>query len=274
MQAACSIAAMLIWGASDFSGGIGARRANAFLFTAAVHLSGIVLMFTVACLAHAPFPQRPSALWALASGGVGGLSLALFYQALASGKMGLTAPISAVLGAGIPTLVTAFAEGLPGNRHLLGFALAGIGVWLISRADEGDRRPEGLGMAVLAGIGFASFYLFVNRAGNASPLWVSLISRCASFTVTSIFVLASKNVRVLPMPVLLIAVFTGILDITGSALFIRAAQGGRLDNAVVLSSLYPAVTVLLARFFLQEHFSRSKTVGMLAALAAVPLVAG
>jgi uncharacterized membrane protein len=74
--------------------------------------------------------------------------------------------------------------------------------------------------------------------------------------------------------VLGIAVFTGCLDVTGSALFIRAAQSGRLDTAVVLSSLYPAVTVVLARIFLHEHFSRGRTIGMLAALAAVPMIAG
>jgi drug/metabolite transporter (DMT)-like permease len=66
----------------------------------------------------------------------------------------------------------------------------------------------------------------------------------------------------------------GILDITGSAVFIRASQIGRLDDAVVLSSLYPAVTVLLARIFLHEHFSRARTIGMVAALAAVPMIAG
>jgi uncharacterized membrane protein len=76
------------------------------------------------------------------------------------------------------------------------------------------------------------------------------------------------------MPVLAIAVVAGILDITGSAAFIRASQVGRLDEAVVLSSLYPAVTVLLAHIFLREHFSRARTIGMVAALAAVPMIAG
>jgi len=72
----------------------------------------------------------------------------------------------------------------------------------------------------------------------------------------------------------MLAIFTGFLDIMGSALFVRASQTGRLDTAVVLSSLYPAITVLLARVFLREQFNRSKTVGMLTALLAVPLVAG
>jgi len=274
LPAACSLSAMLIWGASDFSGGVGARRVNAFLFTAFVHMSGIVLIYSVARITHAPFPDRASLLWSLAAGSVGGISLAVFYRALASGKMGLTAPVSAVLGAAIPTIVTAFREGFPGYRHLIGFVLAGIGVWLISRTEGNLGRPEGLGMAVLAGVGFAVFYLCVNQTRGASAVWIACTSRCASLTVTSIFVLAAGQVRRIPGPVLALAIFTGFLDITGSALFIRAAQTGRLDTAVVLSSLYPAITVLLARFFLQEHFSRSKTVGMLAALAAVPLVAG
>ena len=151
LPALFSLSAMLIWGVSDFSGGLGARRANAFLFTAVVHLSGVVMMFAVARISNAPFPPRPSVWWAFAAGCVGGIALALFYRALASGKMGLTAPIAAVIGAGIPTIVTTFVEGFPGYRHALGFVLAGVGVWLISRTEEGSGRPEGLGLAVIAG---------------------------------------------------------------------------------------------------------------------------
>ena len=274
LPAAYSLTAMGIWGASDFLGGVGARRANAFLFTAVVHLSGAMLMGSLALLTHAPFPGRTSVLWAIAAGSVGGISLALFYRALASGKMGLTAPVAAVLGAGIPTVVTAFVEGFPGYSRVFGFVLAGIGVWLISREEDGGGRPEGLGLAVLAGVGFAGFYLCVKQAGDASALWIAFCSRAVSFLTTSLFVVVGRHLRAMDRQVLAIAVVAGCVDITGSALFIRAAQTGRLDTAVVLSSLYPAITVLLARFFLHEHFSRSKTIGMLAALAAVPLVAG
>ena len=273
LPAAYALSAVGVWGASDFLGGIGARRANAFLFTAIVHISGMALMAGIAFFARASFPGEATLLWALLAGSVGGISLALFYRALASGNMGLTAPVAAVLGAGIPTIVAAFAEGFPGYRHVGGFILAGIGVWLISRT-EGGGRPEGLGLAVLAGVGFAGFYLCINQAGNGSALWIAVISRTASFVVTSAFVLFGRHIRAVPTPVLAIAVLTGGLDIAGSAVFIRANQIGRLDEAVVLSSLYPAVTVVLARIFLHEHFSRARTVGMLAALLAVPMVAG
>ena len=274
IPAAYSLTAVGVWGASDFLGGVGARRVNAFLFTAIVHSSGLVVGGTLALMTHAPFPGNTSLVWSLIAGSVGGMALALFYRSLASGNMGLVAPVAAVLGAAIPTIVTAFAAGFPGYRRVLGFILAGIGVWLISRIEGSAGRPEGLGMAVLAGIGFAGFYLCIHQAGNASALWVAACSRFASLLVTGAFVLFGRYLRAVPAPVLTIALLAGILDITGSVVFIRAAQIGRLDAAVVLSSLYPAVTVVLARIFLHEHFSRARTIGMVAALVAVPMIAG
>src|SRR5208282_622069 len=274
LPAVYSLTAVGVWGASDFLGGVGARRANAFLFTAIVHISGLIVVGTLALMIHAPFPGNASLAWSLLAGAVGGIALALFYRSLASGNMGLVAPVAAVLGAAIPSIVTAFAEGFPGYRHVFGFILAGIGVWLISRSEAGVGRPEGLGMAVLAGIGFAGFYLCIHRAGNGSALWIATCSRFGALLVTGSIVLFGRHLRTVAAPVLGLAIVAGILDITGSAVFIRAAQIGRLDSAVVLSSLYPAVTVLLARIFLHEHFSRARTIGMVAALAAVPMIAG
>src|ERR1700692_3798242 len=274
IPAAYSLTAVGVWGASDFLGGVGARRANAFLFTAIVHMSGMVAVGAVALATHAAFPENASLAWSVLAGAVGGFALAIFYRSLAQGNMGLIAPVAAVLGAAIPTIVTAFSEGVPGYRRVLGFLLAGIGVWLISRTEAGAGHPEGLGMAVLAGIGFAGFYLCVHRAGNANALWVAACSRSGSLLVTGVVVLFGKHFRAVPAPVLGIAILAGILDVSGTAVFVHASQIGRLDDAVVLSSLYPAITVLLARIFLHEHFSRAPHLGIVAALAAVPMIAG
>ncbi|HLX85854.1 MAG TPA: EamA family transporter [Terriglobales bacterium] len=274
LPAAYSLTAVGVWGTSDFLGGMGARRANAFLFTAIVHISGMVMMGTLAVMTHALFPGVASVGWSLAAGALGGLALAFFYRALSRGNMGLVAPVAAVLSAAIPTVVTAFSTGFPGYRHLLGFLLAGIGVWLISRTEGASGRPEGLGTAILAGVGFAGFYLCIHQAGDASAMWTAACSRFASLVVTAGFVIFGRHIRSVAAPVLAIAVIAGILDVSGSAFFVRANQLGRLDDAVVISSLYPTVTVLLARFFLHEHFSRGRTIGMVAALAAVPMIAG
>jgi len=274
IPAAYSLIVVGVWGTSDFLGGVGARRVNAFLFTAIVHGSGLVVIGALALMTHAPFPGTVSLLWSLVAGMLAGVSLAFFYRALACGNMGLVAPVAAVLSAAIPAIVTAFGSGFPGIRQVIGFILAGIGVWLISRTEGTVGRPEGLGVAVLAGIGFAGWYLCAHRAGNSSALWVAVCSRSVSFLVTASIVVFKRQLRAVPMPVLTIAVVAGILDITGSVVFISAAQIGRLDAAVVLSSLYPAVTVVLARIFLHEHFSRTRTIGMVAALVAVPMIAG
>jgi uncharacterized membrane protein len=274
IPAAYSLTAFGVWGASDFLGGVGARRANAFLFTAIVHLSSLIAVGAVALMFGGPFLGYASLAWSLLAGAMGGFGLAIFYRALAQGNMGLVAPVAAVLGAAIPTLVTAFYEGFPSRRHLLGFILAGIGVWLISRTEAGSGRPEGLGMAVLAGVGFAGFYLCSHQAGNVSALWIATCSRAGSLLVTATIVLFGRHLRAVPAPVLGIALAAGLLDVAGTVVFIRASQIGRLDDAVVISSLYPAITVLLARIFLHEHFSRARTIGMVAALAAVPMIAG
>jgi drug/metabolite transporter (DMT)-like permease len=127
-------------------------------------------------------------------------------------------------------------------------------------------------MAALAGIGFAGFYLCIHQA-SGSPIWLAAISRVGSLTATGIAVVATRAPLRLDGPRATLGMLAGFLDVTASALFIFASQRGRLDEAVVITSLYPAVTVLLARLVLKEHFSRWKFVGLLAALAAVPLIA-
>jgi drug/metabolite transporter (DMT)-like permease len=279
--AAFSVAAVFLWGAADFAGGYGSRRANAFVLTAFSHVCAFALMFAIALGQHGAFPSRASIVWALIAGAVGGFSLALFYGALASGQMGLTAPIAALVGAAIPTMVDIALEGAPSRWTIGGFVLAVLAIWLLTRPEpshqdrdgkESSGRPAGVGVAALAGVGFAGFYLCIHQASGA-PVWIAAISRVGSFTATAIAVVATRAPLTLDRPRATLGMLAGFLDITASALFIFASQHGRLDEAVVITSLYPAVTVVLARFVLKEHFSRWKFVGLLAALAAVPLIA-
>jgi uncharacterized membrane protein len=271
-----SVIAVFLWGAADFSGGLGCRRANAFVLTAFSHLCALAFMLGIAIAQHGVFPSGTSILWALAAGAVGGFSLAIFYRALASGQMGLTAPIAALLGAAIPTLADIAMEGAPSRWTIGGFLLAILAIWLITRPDpEGENddsgHPRGVAMAALAGVGFAGFYLCIHQA-SGSPLWIASISRVGSFTATAIAVVATRAPLSLDRPRAALGVAAGCLDISASALFIFAIQHARLDEAVVITSLYPAVTVVLARLVLKEHFSRWKLIGLLAALASVPMI--
>lgn len=294
---AYSVAAVFLWGSADFAGGYGSRRANAFVLTAFSHVCAFALMFAIALTQHGVFPSRASIAWALLAGAVGGFSLSLFYRALAAGQMGVTAPIAALVGAVIPTLVDIAVEGAPSRWTICGFVLAIIAIWLITRPELSDSessqntspentsatnrssdqkaasaRSSAIAMAALAGVGFAGFYLCIHQA-SGSPIWIATVSRVGSFTATAIAVVVTRAPLALDRPRAALGMIAGFFDISASALFIFASQHGRLDEAVVITSLYPAITVLLARVVLKEHFSRWKLIGLLTALAAVPMIA-
>lgn len=267
-----SLAAVFAWGTSDFLGGYASRRANAFVLSAIAHASGLLLMLSIAGISHAPFPARASVAWAFVAGVSGGLGLGLFYRALASGRMGLTAPVAAVLGAAIPTAVGILTEGAPSSIHISGFLLAGLGIWLISRA--GDSGPSGgVTLAAISGVGFAGFYICIHQAGNASAVWMAAFSRTGALAIATLIVFATQTIGEIAPAEIRWGILAGCLDVSGTAFFVRASQTGRLDAAVVLTSLYPAVTVLLARLFLNEHFTKWRALGILTALVAVPLIA-
>jgi drug/metabolite transporter (DMT)-like permease len=266
------MAAVVAWGTSDFIGGYATRRANAFVFTTVVNLGGLILVGALASANHGILPTARGAVWALAGGVSGGASLAIFYRALSSGRMGLTAPVSAVLSAAIPTVFSMFTEGLPGRIPIVGFVFAVTGLWLITRAEDGS-TPEGIGLALIAGIGFAGFYLCIRQAGEGSALWMATLTRAGGLIITGLIVVLQGSYRDITASGVRWGVLTGCIDSLGTVLFVLASQTGRLDEAVVISSLYPAMTVLLARIVLKEHFTRWKFVGLLAALAAVPMIA-
>jgi drug/metabolite transporter (DMT)-like permease len=267
-----SLGAVMCWGTSDFLGGYASRNANATLVTAITNGTGFLAIITVAILSGTSTPEMHSVIWALVGGAFGGTGLAVFYRALSAGNMGLTAPIAAILAAAIPAVYGIFRDGLPGFAQIAGFVLAAIGIWLISRSDQMG-KPQGITLAVIAGIGFAGFYICARQAGTGSAFWLACSSRFAAFLCTATWTLATKSFHPAQTASLRWGVLAGFIDVSGSVFFFRALQTGRLDTAVVLSSLYPVVTVLLASIVLKEQFTHWKVAGMVAALAAVPLIA-
>src|SRR5437867_6961468 len=123
------------------------------------------MVFAIAAGNHLPLPSTRGIVWAMLAGASGGTALALFYRALAQGNMGLAAPVSTVIGAAIPAVFAIWVEGFPRPLTFAGFTLALVGIWLISRSEESE-PPQGLGLAVVSGLGFAGFYIFMKQAGE------------------------------------------------------------------------------------------------------------
>jgi drug/metabolite transporter (DMT)-like permease len=272
-SAGFSLAAAASWGSADFSGGIASKDSNPFGVVIVAHSTGLVCMLALALLTGEPIPSHRALLWGVAAGLGGGFGLVSLYRALAVGQMGINAPVAAVITGALPVLFGIWKEGPPALIQIGGFALALVAIWLIAMPAGEIGRPRGLGLAILAGIGFSIYLVCSKQAADEAVYWPLAVARAASILemllVVTIIGKPWKPIRKL-IPYMMIA---GTLDSAGNALFMYAVRHGRLDVATVLSSLYPATTVLLARFILKERISRLQTLGIAAALAAVPLIA-
>jgi drug/metabolite transporter (DMT)-like permease len=264
--------ASLSWGSGDFSGGLASRRATASSVVIAAYAAGFALLIGLALVWREHFPSGMDMLWGGLAGVVGAIGLIAFYSALSIGRMGIAAPVSAVLTAALPVIFSAFTEGLPGPLQFVGFVLALLAITLISRPEPAKGRPEGIGLALLAGCGFGCFFILISRVSHNATFWPLAVARFTSVLFLLVFV-GTRRQPVLPgrkvIPLVLLA---GILDAIGNAFFVLAAHSGRLDVASVLSSLYPAATVLLAALLLRERVTRVQGIGILLALLAVPLI--
>jgi drug/metabolite transporter (DMT)-like permease len=212
-------------------------------------------------------------LWAGVAGVAGTGGLVALYRALATGRMGVAAPITAVVTAAVPVVVGAFLEGMASGRQLLGFGLALVAVWLVTRTGDGlPVRVRDLGFPLLAGIGFGVFLVLIDRVSETATFWPLLASRTASVAALLVVTGAVRSKALPARGQLPLAALAGLLDTAGNLCYALAARFGRLDTAAVLSSLGPAVTVLLARLVLKEPISRLQWLGVLAALVAVGLI--
>jgi drug/metabolite transporter (DMT)-like permease len=259
------------WGTSNFLGGYASHRSNPFLLSTISDLLGLAFLALIVATVHEPLPSKHALIWALIAGGTGGVALATLYGSLASGRMGLASPVVGVISVTIPAIVTLVREGSPGTLRLIGFALAILGISLISRTeDKTDRKA--IALAVLAGCGFAAYSLAIKEAGPASAMWIEIHSRLAAILITGLITICGRKLRDFHRRAAGWAAAAGLLDVSGSVAFVRATQVGRLDVAVVLSSLYPAVTVLLAIIVLKEKLTLWKSIGICAAITALPLI--
>jgi drug/metabolite transporter (DMT)-like permease len=260
------------WGAGDFSGGLAAKRASVYSEVLASQSMGAVLLAGLALAFHDPFPPLAHMLLGGVAGVAGSIGLLALYRALASGRMGVAAPASAVVTAIVPVAVGALTEGLPDTITLSGFGLALIGVWFVSSHQAAVVHLRELGLPVVAGLGFGIFLVIIDRANDVSALWPLVGARVASLIMLWAFATLARQPRWPEREQLPLIALVGLFDAGGNAFYALAARAGRLDVAAVLSSLYPASTVLLAWSILKERISRLQAIGILTALAAIVLI--
>jgi drug/metabolite transporter (DMT)-like permease len=279
LAAVLAFASSLSWGLSDFLGGLQSRR-HALLAVLVLSQGLALAILAVAVAAGAPTAHdAPATAWAASSGAVGLIALVAFYRALAIGTMSIVAPLSAT-GTAIPVLVGIASGERPGAVQVAGIALAATGVALAARqvpdADGAQRRggQTPVILALLAAVGFGSFFAGVDRAEETADIaWVLLAARTPSVLLLVLaFALRRPPVPRTP-PALAAIAAIGVFDLLANLLFVLAAGRGLLSVVGVLGALYPAMTVLLARVVLRERLTRMQDVGVLLTLAGVVALA-
>ena len=269
---ALALGASLTWGLADFFGPLKGRTLGALRVLFYVQLSGLVTIAIVVAI-RGEGPAGWAVLLAIPAGISGTLGLYAYYRGVAVGAISIVAPIAG-LAAVIPVAVGIASGDRPSTWQVAGMVCALAGVFLASRerGRKTSRLAAGVGLALLAALGFGGYFPPMHAAGNVDFWWASLLFRTTS-TLVILGVIAlrrpSLSVERNHLPPLALV---GIGDMLGNFLFAAASTTGLVSVTSVLASLYPIVTVVMARVVLAERVARSQESGIALTLAVVALI--
>lgn len=266
-----------VWGTGDFTGGLATKRVDVYRVVLLAHFIGLILFMSLALLTGEALASRADLLYGAVAGLAGMVGLLALYRGLADNGMGITAPLAAVVTAVIPIIVGAMIEGPPSSIQLVGFSVGLVAVWFLAGSEEGGGiHWRQLTLPIVAGVGFGFFLVLIDRVSGSALFWPLTASRAASVVFLVVVIQrrpqSSLTLAGIGMGVLPLILLSGVFDAGGNAFAMLAAQTGRLDIASILSSLYPASTVLLAWLLLGERLSLPQRWGAVLALAAVVLI--
>lgn len=281
MVSVLALTAAAAYGVADFLGGIASRRESVAAVVLWSHVVGLVTMLLVAPLVGGQATTQALTVGA-GAGLIGALGVTVFYRALSLGAMSVVAPITALLSAAVPVLVGIGGGERPRISAAVGIAIALLAVTLVSRepsgSSVGSRRRSAvqmkvLGLALGSGFAFGLFFVALDGVGEGVGLWPLVGARLASVTLFVGLGAARMAVTSPPRNAAAAAVGCGVLDSVANACYLVALSHGLLSVVAVLTALYPAGTVILARWVLGERMSRIQQSGLAFAACAALLIA-
>ncbi len=264
------------WGVSDFLGGLLSRRAAALAVVLIEQPLGLAMVTAVALLAAGAVPPAGPMAAAIGGGVAGSAGLVCFYAAMARGPISIVAPIAS-MGAVVPVAVGLGRGEQPAAIQVAGLLVALAGIALAVREAEHPHAiavPGGsVLLAALAGLGFGVFFTGLDSAAAHDALWAAVGGRLGgtlAVIATALVVRPAIRFTRAAIPALLAI---GVLDTLANVLFAAATREGLLSLVAVAASLYPVVTVLLARLVLDERLVRIQQLGVALALGGVAMIA-
>jgi uncharacterized membrane protein len=266
-----ALASALLYGVSDYCGGRAARSASTFVVALIGQSASTLLTAVVVLLLGDPFPGAADVGWSAAAGIASTVGITAFYFALANGAMTVVAPLTAVVSAVVPVAVGISLGERPAVIALGGVALAIVAVALVSgiggRAERPTRAPIVL-VAVVAGTGFGLLFVCLDRTSESSGLWPLLLAQLTSLLILAT-VCVARRVRVTSRR---FDAGLMVLAVTANVAYLAATRQGLLSLVAVITSMYPASTVVLATVLDHERMSNSQAVGLGLAVGALAMV--
>jgi drug/metabolite transporter (DMT)-like permease len=257
------LAAALLYGSSDFGGGVAARRYGPLRVTVIGSAAATVLAWAVLIASGGPGPDVRAVAWGLGSGLAGGIGALVLYQGLARGQMSVVGPVSAVGAAVVPV-----AAGIALGERPSVLAVAGVLVALpaiVLVAASGSMRGRlgsGLFDGLAAGLAFGILFIGLAQAGRHAGMWPVACEQTGTLLVTLAVAVASREPLKIPVRAAGLSVLAGATSTAAALAYYYATGVSMLAVAAVLTSLYPGVTVVLARAILHERFSPAQRAGL------------
>ena len=272
MTALLALCASAVWGASDFLGGILAKRMPALAVVFVSQGATVAVLVVLALAGVAPVDPQAWWGWAAAAGAVGAFALAAFYRALASGVMGVVAPIAST-GVCVPVLVGLASGEQPRIAQLVGIALGVLGVVFAAGPEQGDGGLVPVALALVAAAGFGVVLVLLARCSDQQVAGTLLVQKGTQFAIMGLVVLALRKPVSAPLRAVPVIALVGWGDASANGLYVVATRSGYLSVVAVFASLYPVATVLIARRVLHEQLRRVQVFGVSVAIAGVVLMA-
>jgi drug/metabolite transporter (DMT)-like permease len=268
------IVSAVSWGAGDFSGGFATKSGSVLGVLFVGYLVSVVLLTICALWLGSPLPNLFSFAAGALAGVTGLIGLAALYKGLASGQMGIVAPLAAVTTAALPILLGMFLEGFPTSLQIMGFLVAFTAIWLLSVPEKSQEfQWRQITLTITAGIFLGLSLILIDQAAEQSVLWSLVGNRIAGIAVLIVLLLILRKGSMPSRSNYPVVCLAAIFDTCGYALYALAARTGRLDTAAVLACMYPATTVMLAWLLLKERLSGRQWMGVIAAFIAITLIA-
>jgi drug/metabolite transporter (DMT)-like permease len=272
---ALGLLASVGWGVADFGGGLTSKASPVLGVLGGSQAIGLLVGIPLFLALDEPAMQTRDMLISIGGGILGAVGLALLYRGLSVGRMGVVAPVAAVLTSAVPVAYGFLTQGMPSGLAVVGIALAVAGVTLVSRVPGGDDgRPSGLWYAVAAGVTFGIFTVGASFLADDLILGPVVTIRITSVVAIAGFLLIRRTPWRVPRRSWPALLFIGVADMAATATYLTAIQIGPLAIAAIMASMYPIVTTLLATVVLRERVTRTHAAGIVAATLAVVLIAG